>query len=210
MLSLAFIFSPSGGLHAANDWQLEKDEENIKVYLRNTHGSPVKSFMGKMKVKASISSIVSILDDTASYPRWLFNCRSAKSISRKSDNESTYYIVTNMPWPVADRDAIITSKRTQNPSNTVVEIKMATKPSLIPKAKGKVRIESLQGRWLLTPINNQEVDIVYQMSIDPGGNIPKWVVNAMTVDLPFHTLKNLKKISKEAKYVNAKVSGIIN
>ena len=50
---------------------------------------------------------------------------------------------------------------------------------------------------------------VYEMSIDPGGNIPKWVVNAMAIDLPFYTLQKLRKISKEDKYANAKINGIL-
>lgn len=197
-------------LYAANDWKLEKNEEGIKVYLRNTPGSPVKSFMGKIKIKASISSIASVLDDTNNYPRWLFKCKSAKMIDQQGDSLTTRYIVTDMPWPVADRDSIIISKRTQNPNTKKVKIQMSTNPKQVPLVKGKVRIQNLKGQWLINPINENELEVIYEMSIDPGGNIPKWIVNAMTFDLPFHALRNLKKISKEPKYVNAKVPGIIN
>lgn len=210
ILMLVILLFSSSTLSAANDWRLEKDEENIKVYLRDTAGSAVKSFMGKTRVKTSLSALLSVLNDSINYPRWLFNTRSAKTISRKGDDLLTNYVVTNMPWPVADRDAVIVSKRTQNPSNKRVEIKLSNNPTQVPKVKGKVRIENLKGRWLFTPINKNEVDIVYEMSIDPGGNIPKWVVNSMTVDLPFNTLKNLKRISREPKYANAKVKGIID
>lgn len=207
-LTLILMFSHC--LHAANEWKLVKNEEGIQVFLRNTPGSPVKSFMGKIKVKASISSLVSVLDDTSSYPRWLFNCKSAKEIAQQGDTLTTRYIVTNMPWPVIDRDAIITSKRTQNPNTKQVQIQMTTNPKQVPMVKGKVRIQNLKGRWIITPSNNNELDVVYEMSIDPGGNIPKWIVNAMTVDLPFNTLKNLRKLSKESKYTNTKVPGIMN
>ena len=48
------------------------------------------------------------------------------------------------------------------------------------------------------------------MTIDPGGNVPKWIVNSMVVDLPFKTLLGLREIMKEAKYVNTNITGIID
>ena len=85
----------------------------------------------------------------------------------------------------------------QNKSNKRVEIKLLAEPKFVSKVAGKVRIEKMNGRWLFTPIEEDKVNIVYEMSIDPGGNIPKWVVNALAVDLPFYTLKNLRKIVKK-------------
>lgn len=210
IFGLVLVLFLSGISYASDDWRLEKDKENIKVYIRNTPNSAVKSFMGKMRVKTNLTALVSILNDTPNYPRWLFNTQTAKTISRTSDEISTNYVVTNMPWPVADRDAVIVSNRTQNPANKRVEIILSAVPLKIPKVKGKVRIENLKGRWLFTPVNNNQVDIEYEMSIDPGGNIPKWVVNAMVVDLPFNTLKNMRKLSKEGKYLNSKIKGIVN
>ena len=41
-----------------------------------------------------------------------------------------------------------------------------------------VRIQNMKGRWLLTPIANDKsnIKIEYEMDLDPGGNIPKWLV----------------------------------
>lgn len=208
--SLFLLLLATQLLHADTGWKLEKNEEAIKVYLRDTPNSAIKSFKGTTTIKTSLSAIVSVLNDSANYPRWLFNARNANTLSRISDTEIHHYVVTDMPWPVVDRDAVIIAKRTQNSVNKQVTIALTTQATLVPNVEGKVRIEHLVGRWLLTPINSQEISVVYEMSIDPGGNIPTWVVNAMTVDLPFYTLKNLKTISKEAQYVNAKVSGLIN
>jgi len=51
---------------------------------------------------------------------------------------------------------------------------------------------------------------VYEVSINPGANIPKWIVNALSIDLPFYTLKNLRNIIKEDRYRVAKINGIVN
>ncbi len=195
---------------ADTQWRLEKDEEGIQVYLRDTLGSALKSFKSTMTVKRSLSSLLAVIEDTGSYPRWLHNCRSAKTLKQTSDTQLVNYVVTDMPWPVADRDAVISASRTQNKSNKRIEIKLHAEPNLIAKVAGKVRIEEMRGRWLLTPVAKGQVNVVYEMNIDPGGNIPKWVVNSMAVDLPFYTLEKLREISKEDKYATAKVKGIVD
>ncbi len=208
-----FLFSTlifSTYVEANSKWRLDKDEEGIKIYLRNTPGSALKSFKSTMTVNRSLSSLLTVIEDTRSYPRWLHNCRSAKLLKQVSETEIVNYVVTDMPWPVADRDAVISASRSQNKSNKRIEIKLRAEPKLLSKVAGKVRIENMHGRWLLTPQGKDKVNVIYEMSIDPGGNIPKWVVNAMAVDLPFYTLDKLRKISKEDKYANAKVKGILD
>jgi hypothetical protein len=81
---------------------------------------------------------------------------------------------------------------------------------MLPLKQGMVRIQSLTGQWLLTPLTKGDVSVTYEMSVDPGGNIPKWLVNLMAVDLPFNTLQKLRNIVKEARYVNARMGNIID
>ena len=209
VLLLSFLLLVSSLVKANTQWHLDKDEEGIQVYLRDSTGFALKSFKGAMTVNRSLSSLIAVIEDTSSYPRWLHNCRSAKTLKHIDDTKVINYVVTDMPWPVADRDVIVSSTLTQNKANNRVEIKLIAKSKFIPKVAGKVRIEKMQGRWLLTPIDKDKVNVIYEMSIDPGGNIPKWVVNAMAVDLPFYSLKKLRKISKEEKYATAKIKGIL-
>ena len=197
-------------VEANTQWRLEKEDEGIQVYLRDTPGSALKSFKSTMTIKRRLSAVLAVIEDTASYPRWLHNCRSAKTLKQTSETQLVNYIVTDMPWPVADRDAVIAASRTQDKKNKRIEIKLHAEPKLVANVAGKVRIEEMRGRWLLTPVANDSVNVVYEMSIDPGGNIPKWVVNSMAVDLPFYTLNKLRQISKEDQYATAKIKGIVD
>ena len=204
---LLCVYSASS--QANTQWRLDKDEDGVKVYLRDTKGSALKSFKSTVTLNTNLSSILAVIRDTTSYPRWLHNCRSAKTLKREGARKSINYIVTNMPWPVVDRDVIVSSVLTQNRSNKRIEIKLNALPKFTPKVNGKVRIEKMQGRWLLTPTGDSKVNVVYELAIDPGGNIPKWVVNSMAVDLPFNTLQKLKTMVKQAPYDNAKIEGIL-
>jgi len=178
----------------ANEWKLSKDEEGIQVFLRDTPNSALKSFMGKTTVNTDIASLVSQIEDTSSYPKWLHNCKSAKTVKKLSNNQNINYIVTDMPWPVVDRDAVLMATKTVNQTSKAVQITLHSNSDAVPLVEGKVRIKKIQGRWVLTPVDENKVNIVYEMSIDPGGGIPKWVVNSMTVDLPFHTLNKLRNL----------------
>lgn len=210
ILFFSLLLFASNVLEANSEWRLEKDEEGIKVYLRDTAGNPVKSFKGTMMVDGSLSSIISVIDDTPSYTRWLYNCRSAKNIKRISDTQTVNYVVTDMPWPVVDRDLIVLSKLAQDPATKRVEIKLQAAPKILAKVANMVRIEKMHGRWLLTPTAKNKINIIYEMNIDPGGNIPKWLINSMAVDLPFNTLQKLRNIIKEDKYASAKIKGVID
>lgn len=194
----------------AINWELKKSENGIQVFLRNTKNSAVKSFKGVMTVDGRLSSIVAVLEDIDSYPRWLFSCKSAKTLQQRSDTAVVNYFVTDMPWPVADRDSIVGASRSQNKSSKLIEIKLLAEPKLIPEVAGKVRIETMQGRWLLRPAGPGKINVIYEMTVDPGGNVPKWIVNAMSVDLPFNTLSGIREVMKEDKYLDAKFKDIID
>ncbi|WP_299875985.1 START domain-containing protein [uncultured Cocleimonas sp.] len=197
--SMLLIFSaPIFG--AQDNWYLEKEEDNIQVFVAETKGSPLKSFRGVVTVNSSLNSVLSVIADASSYPRWLHNCKSAKTIKRIGETEIYNHIVTNMPWPVIDRDSVVQSIKTENKTTNQVTIKFVAKPAMIEKLPKTVRITKMNGLWELTPLDDGKLKILYQMSVDPGGNIPKWLVNSLVVDIPFNTLNNLRRIAKEDRY----------
>ena len=196
---LLMVFSvPTVG--AENPWYLERDEDNIQVYVAKVKSSAIKTFRGVATVDSSLKSVLLVIADASSYPRWLYNCRSAKMIEFVSYNEIYSHVVTNMPWPTVDRDSIIHSTMTQNASTKKVTIKIVGKPQMLGKLPNTIRITDIKGQWQLTPLKNGRLKILYQMSADPGGSIPKWLVNSMLVDIPFYTLNNLRRIAKEPQY----------
>ena len=185
---------------AEDKWYLEKEEDNIQVFVSETKGLAVKSFRGVVTVNSSLNSVLSVIADASSYPRWLHNCKSAETIKRVGENEIYNHIVTNMPWPVTDRDSVMHSIKTQDILTKQVTIRFFAKPEMIDKLPNTVRITKIHGLWELTPLLNGQLKIIYQMSVDPGGSIPKWLVNSLAVDIPYYTLKNLSRIAKETQY----------
>lgn len=188
---------------SADNWQLVKEKGGIQVFTRNTPGSSLKAFKGVVSIPASLSAVVATLDDTSVYSQLFHNARNAKELKKVNEFESYKYMVTKLPWPAKSRDSIIHSVLKQDKKSKVIQISMRGAPKYIPAKAGLIRMQKMTGRWLLIP-EKKRVKVVYEMSADPGGNLPTWLVNSMSVDIPFITLMNLKKLVKRPKYQKVK------
>ncbi|MBI1978137.1 MAG: hypothetical protein HYS55_05240, partial [Candidatus Omnitrophica bacterium] len=66
-----------------------------------------------------------------------------------------------------------------------------------PKQKNVVRMPYLRVLWQFTPKEDGLVEIDYQIHADPGGRIPKWLVNRLSLDIPVHTLNRFEKMLQD-------------
>jgi len=184
-------------LQADVGWNLIKDEEGVQVFERNNPGTYLKTVKGVVVIPVPLNDLIDVLVDTQTFPRWLFKCIRASTLKQPSFVERYDHIITNMPWPVWDRDVIVRSVFQQNRATKQVEIKFSSAPDSLALKPGIVRIRKMSGRMLLTPLKKKSVQLIYEVSVDPGGRIPKWLVNDMAVDFPYYSLKNLRALIKE-------------
>jgi len=56
----------------ASDWKLGLDEESIQIYTRDAAESNFKEFKGITKLKTSLNSIVSLLEDADACKQWVY------------------------------------------------------------------------------------------------------------------------------------------
>ena len=111
LLTSIFIFS---SVSVAEDWELRKDKESILVYTRNVDESKFQEFKGITKIKTSLNSLVTLLEDTNTCKNWVYKCLSEETIKTVSLNEKFIYFVSDAS-PLKNRDAIIHVTRTQDP-----------------------------------------------------------------------------------------------
>jgi len=192
---LLFGFS----LEAEPAWEFIDEKEGIQVFNRSVSGSPLKSVKGIVLIPAPIDKVLAVLEDVSKTPRWLYNSRHASTLKQINIVERVDYIITNMPWPVWDRDVIIRSVFQQNRLTKQVEIKFSSEPNWVALRPGIVRVRKMTGRMLLTPQGKNGVQVLYEVSADPAGKLPKWLVNDMSFDFPFLSLKRLREVVKATK-----------
>jgi START domain len=204
LILVMFLCSIVANGSAKEQWELVKDEDGIKVFLKPDPGSKIKEFKGVTNINSSLDSILAVLYDADACPKWLHNCREATRLADIGFYEAYIYQVVDFPFPAKDRDLVLHTVMTQDPETKDVTIKLNSTPDYIPDTKN-FRIKKSTGYYFLKPKPDGTVEVTWQHFTDPGGRVPTWIVNSLLVDTPFQTLKNLKKIVHEQKYQKAKL-----
>jgi hypothetical protein len=170
-------------------WTLKKSKNNINIFVRGSKISGINEFMGVLKTNACIDDVEKLLLDSETTDKWLYNSLGANEIKRNSVRDVTVYSKTNVPWPLTSRDSVINMQHFTYESGNRSIITMLGLPDSIPEEANYVRVPLLFGFWELVQGEASQLDITYHLMLDPGGNIPQWIINMFTVDTPFESLK---------------------
>jgi hypothetical protein len=204
VLSLILSFS----VFSQADWELKKEEDGIKVYLREVDGSKIQEYKAEAILEGKVSIFVAVLKDVNSYKELYSHAKDVKLLN-ENDTFHVHYIVTDTPWPVKDRDAVYSSTYSQHYGTKTVRIDMKLEEGYLEQSDDCVRMENAVGFWLLNQIEPNKVDVLYQMHAEPGGSIPTWAVNMFLVDTPIEDIKMLQKRAKLDKYTNQKFDFLV-
>ena len=179
----------------AEDWQVAKDEDGIKVSLSEVAGSKYKAYRGVTTIKAPVAKIQALQEDVAGACSWIHECKSQKLVDKKGD-EAWTYTQFKAPFPVTDRDSILEITTTQAADGSVTR-KLLEVPTYLPEEKGYVRVAQVEGFWKLVPKGADQTEVTYQVHTEPGGSVPSWLANKFVVEAPFNTLKALKAAAEK-------------
>jgi hypothetical protein len=114
-----------------------------------------------------------------------------------SPQEIYNYQVTDFPWPVSDRDLICNFKVSQDSMTKIVSFIKTGIPEYLPEKTPYVRIRNFESKYRLVPLRRDSVIVELEMKVDPGGDIPKWLINANIVMAPYKsTISMLPQLTK--------------
>lgn len=197
---LLFAFVPA---QSQPDWTLKKSDGGIDVYTRYMPTTTLKEVRVNNTVKSSLSGIVALLLDTKNYSNWIYACKEERTLKVISDREQYQYQVTKIPWPFSNRDLATDFKITQDSVTKVVTIASTCNPQLIAPQLGCVRIEHFQSTYILTPVAGGNVQVQFELFVDPGGSVPDWLINDNIVRAPYNTTVGM--LDELPKYQSVKV-----
>lgn len=187
-------------------WVLQKNENGIMVYTRTLAGSQIKEVRVVNRVRSSLAGMVALLLDTRNYPNWIYACTESRALKVVSQQEIYNYQVTDFPWPVSDRDLICNFKVSQDSITKIVSFTKTGIPEYMPEKTPYVRIRDFQSKYRLVRLPNDSVTVELEMRVDPGGDIPKWLINVNIVMAPFKS--TIAMLSQLPKYQSASYSFI--
>jgi hypothetical protein len=201
-LALLLIFK-LGPASAQTDWKLATDKDGIKIYTSVMPDSKIKAIKVECTLDATPAQLTAIIMDVKTATDWVYHTKSAVVIKQVSPSELYYYSEVNLPWPAANRDFVAHLTVSQNPDTKVVTIQGPAVPGLVPAKTGVVRIDHSDGKWVIAPNGNDQVKVVYTIHVDPGGDLPSWLVNLFATEGPLHIFRSLKQELQKPAYKNA-------
>lgn len=180
----------------AESWKLELDEGGVKLYTSDSDHSPMKSYKVSTTVRGSLSSLVALLNDHTSQPKWMDKVLSVEKLQQMKDGENLFYTVFDAPWPAKDQDNVLYTKWHQDPATYEMVQTVMSEPEYLNESKGRQRQAFYKAEWRLLPTGNGNVHVTYQAEIDPGlKRIPDWMKNMFVYEMPVKTIQNMNALS---------------
>lgn len=170
---------------------LKKEKSNIKIYSCPTQESSFNTIRAEFEVNSTIEKYISIVLDIESYKEWRYHESNHRLILSISNKELIYYNQVDAPFPVSDRDMVSHLSISKDSLKNVFTITTESKPDYLPPVNNLVRIPRSKSVMTLTPIGPSKLKASCVIDVDPGGQIPAWVINTFGTQAPYETFKNL-------------------
>jgi hypothetical protein len=126
-------------------------------------------------------------------------------LKQVSPSELYYYSEVSIPWPAANRDFIAELRAVQDSHSRVVTIYGPVFPDYLPVKKDIVRVRRSEGKWIISPLAKGKIKVEYTLRVDPGGDLPAWLVNMFVTKGPYESFKKLKEQLQRPEYANARL-----
>jgi len=173
------------------DWELRKEKDGIRVFIKKIPDSPMNAFRGEMELVSTLDKIESLFKDVARFTEWSPGAKKVEPLKEEA-NTRTFYLQTEAPWPVTDRDGIYRFVFQKEAGK--LKISATCLPDYLPPRKNHIRVPKSEGYWQFEEQADGLLRVIYENHSEPGGSIPGWLANSTVVNLPYQSLKNLRQM----------------
>ncbi|MGA9523522.1 MAG: START domain-containing protein [Myxococcaceae bacterium] len=185
-------------------WELAADRDGLKVYAREKKGTGVQEMTAKGLIDAPPEAVWKTIRDYEAYTKTMPYIRESRILEREG-GDKVIYLYSIVSAPLVDwRDYVIklVDESQWKDGQGFLKVTWSTSNDRAPKKPdGMVRVEINDGYWKLEPRENgTKTFATYYLFTDPGGSLPKWLVNrangTAVPDVFSHVRKNAKNASK--------------
>lgn len=193
----------------AKDPKLEKQgwvhitrKDRIDVYTKEAKESEIQYLRAVGTVTASVEKICAIMRNVEHASEWTPNLIERSYVENISDTEAILYDVTDMPWPVKDREMVLHHQLglTDDKKFLVLNFKSVDRADA-KRNEDFVRAKVVFGEIKFRPSEDgKETQIEMKILVDPMGAIPKWLVNLLQVSIPYDFLMSLNEYAEKTEF----------
>lgn len=189
-------------------WKKIGESDGIVGYTRPTTKSSVDEIKAVGIVNAPIAVVEAVMRDISSMPEYVYLCEEAFLINNpkmKSGGDVVhFYSLTDLPFPVSDRNAVIKSIWTIDKATGAVYCHAEGVKTTYKQSKDIVRMPLSILDCTLVPKGVNKTQVIYQILADPGGELPSWLVKMLSKDYGIKTIAGLRKMVTKNKFKSVK------
>jgi hypothetical protein len=199
--TLAFLFSlilvawNSFG-QEENPCTLKNEEDGVRAYTCENKDSKFRMVKLQFDADTTAEHLASVLLDIAGYNNWQYKTINAAVLQYINDSELIYYAEFVSPWPFSNRDVIVRMKIERDGAN--MKINYNGIPDFIPEKDGITRVVSSASSLDVVTIAPGRIQVEFKSNVDPGGNLPAFLMNQFAVDGPFESFSELRRQLNQA------------
>lgn len=180
-------------LAAQAEWELQKKEDDVKVFTQQVEGSPYLKVKIEADILASVDKVLEAIGDGKSCAAWSKKCVESRVIKEVSATEFYTYSRYDLPWPVGDRDLVghIVQERRKNSAI----IKIVSVSDRYPE-QGVLRAETAVIIKVLSSGPDRS-HLIYEEHPNPGGQLPIYVVNKMLAQSALRDISSIRRLAEK-------------
>jgi len=183
-------------------WTLSKKTEIITVYRMAIPGLDIDAFKGVCEYPVRLEVLGSVLENISGYVSWIDSLIESRIIKKIDKNHLFLYQRYEAVWPFSDRDCVAEVNVDRNFQTGQFTIRIHSISGLLPPlTDGTVRLPAYEGTFLIEYIDREHTRITYIGKIEFGGNIPNWLGDFLSSEIPFITLNGLIQEAQKKKYI---------
>lgn len=176
----------------AQSWDFVKEKDGIRLYTRKEANVALKSFKGVTVLHTQMEKLSNMIGNVQNTSWWDENVREIKVLGFENEKFIRYYLVYHVPWPLTDRDLCVEALITNDPVTGTRTVTARPLANVIPEKPDRVRIKTYLQSWTLQPIDRNTIQVTLEGTVDPGGNIPTWLINMVIVDTPLKIIRGIR------------------
>jgi hypothetical protein len=165
-------------------WNLSKQQDGAKVYLKQIGGSRFMSFKAVLELPFGVDRLPYVIGElfqVEKRPQWDKMCQVARTVeSYPPFYRVTYVRMASPAVVIAPRDLCILGRLKCLEDGGVMLSMVSVDHADEPIAPGHVRAKMLCGGYIFRPVPGKNaLQAMFIGTVDPGGWLPAWVANAV-------------------------------
>jgi len=142
IILIFFSFSSLFNVSMTQDgWTLISSDKKTDLDTRLSDESEIKEVKIEGTFSADITSVITALNDVNNYKKWVYKCVVSEKLDELDINQYKYYVQTDLPFPLDDRDLIVYTTQWIGKDN-IWHSRSLAYPYFLPENDKLVRIKN--------------------------------------------------------------------